>query len=100
MPAAAMKEMMANSSPEEQKKGMEEWREWMADNAAHFADEGAAAGKNTRVTATNVEEISNDVGGYSIMQGESKEEVIEVLKKSPHVNMPGTYSEVMELIQM
>lgn len=100
MPAAAMKDIMEKMSPEEQKKSMDEWQKWMDDNKECFVDPGAPAGKNTRVTASGATEVSNEIGGYSIMQGESKEEVLEVLKTSPHIDTPGTYTEVMEFVDM
>lgn len=96
----AIKQIMENSTPEEQQKEMAEWKKWMDTNQNSFADVGGPAGKNTRVTGTDAVEVSNEIGGYSIMQGESKEAVLAVLKSSPHVSMPGTYTEVMELVSM
>ena len=100
MDMAKMREMMATTSKAEQDKGMQEWGAWMEANKSSFADSGAPAGKNTSVSTGGAEEHSNDVGGYSIMQGESKEAVIEVLKKSPHLMMPGATCDVMELMSM
>lgn len=100
MPAAAMKEMMKNSTQEEQKKGMAAWTKWMELNRASFVDVGAAAGRNTRVTKDDTKEIANDIGGYSVMQSTSKKALKDILKKSPHFDMPGAYVEVMELMEM
>lgn len=100
MPAAAMAEMMKNSSPEEHKKGMDEWKQWMEANKDSFVDMGAPAGKNTRVTNEGATEVSNEIGGYSVMQAESKEDLIKVLAGNPHYNMPGAYIEVMESVAM
>ena len=100
MDMAKMREIMANSTPEQQKESMNEWRLWMEKHAASFADGGAPAGKNTQVTASGASEVSNDVGGYAIMQGNSKEEVVAVLAESPHLKMPGTTTDVMELLEM
>lgn len=100
MDMASIKEMMASMTPEKQKESMAEWGAWMQKNAAHFADGGAPAGKNTQVSAGGVAEVSNDVGGYSIMQGESKEAVAKILSESPHFKMPGAVADVMEILPM
>jgi hypothetical protein len=100
MSAAAMQDMMKNSSPEDRQKGMEDWGAWMKKHAADFTDPGAPAGKNTRVTKDGATEVSNDIAGYSIMHGESKEAIIALLQDNPHLAMPGAYIEVMERIEM
>jgi hypothetical protein len=99
-PVAAMQEMTKSMSPEQQKENMGKWMQWMEKNAAHFADRGAPAGKNTRVAQDGAHEISNDVMGYSIMQAESKEELLKILESSNHLEMSGAYTEVMECFGM
>jgi hypothetical protein len=96
----AMKKMMANSTPEMQKKGMEDWQKWMDANKAMFADPGAPAGKNTEVSANGSMQKSNDVGGYSVVNADSVDAVAEMLKSSPHFQMPGSTCDVMELMDM
>ena len=41
--------MMANSSPEQQKKGMDAWMKWMGANKSSIVDGGAPLGKTKRV---------------------------------------------------
>ena len=96
----AMKKMMEDTSAEDRKKSMSEWGVWMGKNKMAFADSGAPVGKNSQVTASGASEVSNDVGGYSIMQGESKEAVEAILAQSPHVQMPGTVTDVREIMAM
>jgi hypothetical protein len=100
MPIDALDHMMANTTPEEKKQGMEAWGAWMQKYAAHFADMGAPAGKNTRVTKEGTTEVRNDIMGYSIMQAESKEELLGALREANHLTMPGAYIEVMDWVQM
>src|SRR5262245_51022703 len=49
-----MKRMMANTTPEQRKKGMAEWDAWMKKKAASFADRGGPAGKTKEVAASGV----------------------------------------------
>src|SRR3989338_4131505 len=83
-PSAAMQEMMKTATPEQMKAGMEEWKHWMEGHQASFADMGAPLGKNLRITANGTEQVSNEVGGYSIIQAESAEAVAKLLEGMPH----------------
>lgn len=95
----AMRKMMAEN-PEMGKKGMEEWGKWMEAHKADLADMGGAIGKNTQMSATGSEEKSNDIGGYSVLQAESKEAALAILKDNPHFMMQGSVIDIAEIIQM
>ena len=100
MDMEAMKKMMETASAEERKKGMEEWGVWMKKHAGDFADMGAPTGKNTEVSASGAAEKSNDIGGYSILQAESKEAAEALLKDNPHFKMPGATVDMAEIMPM
>ena len=99
-PSAAMAEMMKTATPEQMKAGMEEWKRWMEGKKESFADMGAPLGKNLRITANCTEQVSNEVGGYSIIQAESPEAVAKLLEGMPHFQIPGAYIEIMPLGKM
>ena len=100
MPTDAMAKMKEMMSPEEMQKGMEEWKAWQEANQEHIPELGAPVGANTRVSANGATEMTNEIAGYSIMQGESKDVVVEIVKSNPHFKVPGGYIEVMEIKQM
>jgi hypothetical protein len=100
MDMAAMHEMMKTMTKEEQQKDMAEWKKWMEDNATHFADAGAPVGKNWQVTAVGASQVSNDVGGYAIVQAKSAEEAAQIMSSGPHLKMPGSTCDVMEIVSM
>ncbi|MDB5245326.1 MAG: hypothetical protein JWN90_431 [Parcubacteria group bacterium] len=101
MPVGAMEEMMKNSTPEQRQEGMAKWMNWMEEHKADLADQGSAFGKNTRVTKNGSEEVRNEMGGYSIIQAESKEEAIAIAQTSPNFDdMEGGYIELMETLDM
>ena len=99
MDMAAMRKMMTEN-PEMGKKGMEEWGVWMKNHTADFVDAGAPTGKNSEVSASGAVEKSNDIGGYSILQAESKEAAAAMLKDNPHLKMPGATIDLAELMPM
>lgn len=98
-PAELMEEW-AQTSPEEQKKGMEEWVKWGDVHKADLVEFGNPVGKNKRITTDGVSDVSNEVGGYSIIQAESAEEAAQILSDNPHLKEKGAYCEMMEIVEM
>jgi hypothetical protein len=96
--AAAFEQMMKTTSPEQQKAGMEMWMAWGKKAAASIVDMGAPLGKALLVTPKGASPIRNDLGGYSILQGESKEAVAATLDGHPHFMMPDSSIEIVELM--
>jgi hypothetical protein len=98
-PIASFDQMM-KSTPEQQKAGMEAWMTWGKKAAASLVDMGAPLGKTLKVTPSGPSQTRNDLGGYSIMQAESKEALAEVLKGHPHFMMPDGFIEIVEIMPM
>ena len=69
--AADFERMMRESTPEQQKKGMQGWIKWMGDNQPSLVDGGAPLGKTSRVDAKGVSDTKNGIGGYSIVQADN-----------------------------
>jgi hypothetical protein len=53
-----------------------------------------------RVTKAGASPATNDLGGFSIMQAESKEALAKALEGHPHFMMPEGFIEVVELMAM
>jgi hypothetical protein len=87
-------EQMAQSTPEQAQAGMDAWTAWAARAGDAVVDLG---------TPLDVVDSGGDsadpIGGYSIMQAESREALSEVLKDHPHKGMGGTI-ETLECLQM
>lgn len=100
-PVAEMQKMMQDSTKEEQEKGMREWQKWMDDNKEHFVDVGAPLGKNKRIAADGVEDVRNEIAGYSIIKAETHDDAAKIFATNqPHLQIPGAYIEIMELVAM
>lgn len=87
-------------SKEEADKGMADWGRWMEEKKDVLVDAGTPVGKNTRLTSAGHEEKSNEVCGYSVLAADSREEACRILEGNPHLQTPGTYLEIMNLVQM
>jgi len=91
-------EQMMKATPEQQKAGMAAWTAWSKKAAASIVDLGTPLGKSLRVTKGGSGPSTNDLGGYSILQGESKEALAATLTEHPHFMMPEGSIEIVELM--
>src|SRR6202521_5357826 len=75
--------MMKNSTPEQQKKGMDAWMKWMNANKASIVEGGAPLGKTKRVDSNGASNAKNEIGGYSVVQAESPDAATKIFGKDP-----------------
>lgn len=83
-PADATKQM-ENATPEQMKEGMKPWMEWAARCGDRLVDLGTPLGNSLKVKKDGNKPSTSDVIGYSILQAESMEEAVEMLKGHPHL---------------
>jgi hypothetical protein len=96
---ADFEKMMENSTPEQQKKGMDAWMKWMDANKSSIVDGGAPLGKPKRVDSNGASNTKNEIGGYSIVQAESPDAATKLFGKDhPHLQMPGAWIEIIEIM--
>jgi len=91
-------EQMKKATPEQQKAGKDAWMSWVKKAGPSIVDLGAPLGKSLRVTNAGASPFSNDLGGYSVLQAESKEALAEALKGHPQFMMPEGFIDVVELM--
>ena len=93
-------EQMKKASPEQQKAGMDAWMAWAKKAGPAVVDLGAPLGKSLRVTKDKASPDTNDLGGFSILQAESKEALGETLKGHPHFMMVEGFIDVVEIMPL
>jgi hypothetical protein len=92
-------EQMMKASPEQQKAGMDAWMAWGKKASHTIVDMGAPLGQSLRVAkGGDASPTKNDLGGYSILQADSKEALAATLKDHPHFMMPDGTIEIVELM--
>ena len=98
---AELEKMMKNSTPEQQKKGMEAWMKWINDNEASIIEGGAPLGKTKRVDSNGASNTKNEIGGYSVVQAESHDAATKIFGKDhPHLRIPGAWIEILEIMPL
>jgi hypothetical protein len=94
-------EQMRKATPEQQKAGMDAWMGWSKKAGSSIVDMGAPLGKSLKVSkGGTASPTTNDLGGYSIMQAESKEALADTMKGHPHFMMAEGIIEIVELMPM
>jgi len=97
--SADFEKMMKNSTPEQQKKGMDAWMKWMNKHKKSLVDGGAPLGRTKRVDAKGASNTKNGVGGYSIVQAVSHDAAAKLFGQDhPHLQMPGAWIEIVEIM--
>ena len=99
-PVGAMDAAMQNTSQEERDASMEAWNKWMQAKGSAIVSMGAPVGKNKRVSESGVEDVRNEVGGYSIVEADTHEEAAELFTDNPMLEMKGAYVDVLAIMPM
>jgi len=90
------RDMLANATPEERQAGLEAWRAWGTKVGYALADFGTPLAHTTHVGPGAAS--TDGVSGYSILEAGSADEVETLLDGHPHLAMPGSSIEVLEVI--
>ncbi len=80
-------ERMKSSKPDDMGKSMEPWIVWMKKAGSGIVDMGAPLGNGKKVTKSGATPNDSSVVGYSILQAENMEAVVEMLKIHPHLEL-------------
>jgi hypothetical protein len=96
MPAAGLDEWA--KTPEAERKATEndlktKWDAWAAEHKSMISST-AAVGKTKRVTTGGTADAKNDIMIYSVVEGESQEEVAKLFEGHPHLLIPGAWIDV------
>lgn len=76
----------ANSSPEEQAKGMESWMQWAQKCGDKLVDLGNPLINGQKLSPDGQSKNSSkEVAGYSVLQAEDVEEAKSLLEEHPHL---------------
>ncbi len=99
MPAAGLEDW--SKTPEAERKAQEDdlkvkWDAWAAEHKS-MINATAGVGKTKRVTTDGIADARNDVMLYSIVEGESQEEVAKVFEGHPHFMIPGAWIDISTL---
>jgi hypothetical protein len=93
-------EQMKHGTPAQAKAGMDAWMAWAGRTGKGLVDMGSPVAATAKVTPSGPGASQSQVGGYSILQAESKEALLQTLNNHPHFMAPGASIEVFEFLPM
>jgi hypothetical protein len=96
--SVSAREQMASGTPEQRKQGMEAWMAWGQKAGDALVDFGAPVQAGARITANGAGGSDSQASGYSILQGNSADEINTLLEDHPHLKMPGASIDVFETL--
>jgi hypothetical protein len=92
------REQMAKATPEQMKAGADAWMRWAQKAGKNLLDLGAPLGNSARVTAGRPADHKTEIGGFSIIQADSRDALAALLAEHPHLTMPGTTIDIHEFM--
>lgn len=90
------REQMESSTPEQRQAGMEPWQTWAAKAGSAIVDLGAPLGDGVIVGDGDA---YNDIAGFSILDSDSQQTAVGLLRDHPHLHTPGGQIELHEMLR-
>jgi hypothetical protein len=82
-----------------EREGMAAWKGWVETHQGAIVGMGGPLGKTKKITQDSIEDISNQMGAFTIVQAESHEAAAKLFENHPHfVIFPGESVEIMPIM--
>lgn len=100
VPIADLDKVRKNATSEQEKEMREQWTTWMEAHQANIVEEGTPVGKNKRVGKNGIQDMRNDVTGYTIVEAETHDDAAKMFEDNPMLVTPTAYIDVLEYVDM
>jgi hypothetical protein len=77
---------MKDATPEQMQDGMKKWMVWAEKCGEHLVDMGNPLVGGRKVKSSGVAPSDKDVVGFSVLQAESMDDAVGLLKEHPHLD--------------
>ena len=88
------REQMESSTPEQRQAGLELWQTWAGKANSAIVDLGSPLGDGAIVGDGDA---YHDIAGFSILDADSQQALVELLHDHPHFHTPGGQIEIHEM---
>jgi len=100
--SARMKAWMALPEAERRAKeqeGIAAWKAWVEKHQAAISGMGGPLGKTKKITDRGIEDVSNEIGAFTVVRADSHDAAAKLFEKHPHFTIfPGESVEVMPVL--
>ena len=98
--SVSAQEQMASASPEQAQEGMAMWMRWAEKAGPAIVDLGSPLGASHSVPSGADVQSGTTIGGFSVLEADSSDDVDKLLVDHPHLQAPGAVIEVLEYLQL
>jgi len=82
-----------------EREGMAAWKAWVEKHHAAIVSMGGPLGKTKKVTQRGIDDVSNDMGAFTVVRADSHEAAAKLFDKHPHFSIfPGDSVEIMPVL--
>lgn len=82
-----------------EREGMAAWKAWVEKHQAAIVALGGPLGKTKKVTSRGLEDVSNQMGAFTVVRADSHEAAARLFEKHPHFTIfPGESVEIMPVM--
>jgi hypothetical protein len=82
-----------------EQEGIKAWKAWVEKHHASIVGMGGPLGKTKKVTSRGIDDVSNEMGAFTIVRAESHAAAAKLFEKHPHFTIfPGDSIEIMPVL--
>ena len=70
-----------------EREGMAAWKAWVEKHHAAIVSIGGPLGKTKKVTQRGIDDVSNDMGAFTVVRADSHEAAAKLFDKHPHFSI-------------
>ena len=79
--------------------GIAAWKSWVKMHQASVSSMGGPLGKTKKVTERGIEDVSNEIGAFIVVQADSHDAAARMFENHPHFTVfPGEGVEIMPVL--
>lgn len=82
-----------------EQEGLAAWKGWVEKHQAAIVTMGGPLGKTKKISPSGIADVSNAMGGFTVVRAESHEAAAKLFESHPHfTHFPGESIEVMPVL--
>src|SRR5438270_10742666 len=82
-----------------EQEGLAAWKAWVEKHGAAVSAMGGPLGKTKKITERGIEDVSNEMGAFMVVQAESHDAAARLFENHPHFTIfPGESVEIMPVL--
>ena len=82
-----------------EREGIAAWKAWVEKHHAAIVSIGGPLGKTKKVTQRGIDDVSNDMGAFTVVRADSHEAAARLFDNHPHFSIfPGDSVEIMPVL--